>query len=67
MPEGVDRGRWSVVARDGVGIADIAVAEGDAEAADGHARDAGDDGKGEALLQSVGGGHELSLPVAQDK
>jgi hypothetical protein len=63
MPEGVDSGRGGVVAGRGAGVADVAVAEGDAEAADGRAREAGDEGEGQALLQGVGVGHGLSLPA----
>jgi hypothetical protein len=63
VPEGVDGGRGSVVAGSGAGVADVAVAEGDAETANGHAREAGDDGEGEALLQGVGVCHGLSLPA----
>jgi len=58
VPEGVDDGRGGDVAGYGAGVADVSVAEGDAETADGHARQAGDDGEGEALLQGVGVGHE---------
>ena len=47
------RGR-DVVAGSGSGLADVAVTEGDAETADDHARQAGDDGEGYALLQGVG-------------
>jgi hypothetical protein len=63
MPEGVNDGRGDVVAGGGVGVADVAVTEGDAETADGQAREAGEDGEGQALLQGVGVGHGLSLPV----
>lgn len=62
MPEGVDPWGWDVVAASGSGLADVAVTESDAETADDHARQARDDGEGYALLQSVGGGHPLSLP-----
>ena len=63
VPEGEDDGRRDVVAGDDAGVADVAVAEGDAETADGEAREAGEDGEGEPLLQRVGVRHELSLPV----
>jgi hypothetical protein len=65
MPEGVDTREGRFVAGGNSGVADIAITEGDAEAADGHARDTGDNGEGDALLQSVGGGHRLSLPAAR--
>jgi hypothetical protein len=57
MPEGVDGGRWGVVAKGGADVADITVAEGDAETADRHACEQGDDGEGDALLEGVGVGH----------
>jgi hypothetical protein len=63
VPEGVDGGRRGVEGRGGAGVADIAVAEGDAETADGRARKAGDDGEGQALFQGVGVCHGLSLPA----
>lgn len=65
MPEGIDSRRRGVVAGDGVGIADIAVAKGNAKAANGHARDARDDRECKALLQRVGRGHKSSLPARQ--
>jgi hypothetical protein len=65
MPEGVDCGRRSVVTWARSGIADIAVTEGDAEAADGHARQARYDGKGNALLQGEGLGHEDEFTVGR--
>jgi hypothetical protein len=57
VPEGVDGGRRNVVAGGGTGIADVAVTKGDTKTADGHAREAGDDGEGESLLQGVGVSH----------
>ena len=55
------RRRWlavgRVVAGNGAGVDDVFVAEGDAEAADDHARQTRDDGEGEALLEGeVGDG-----------
>ncbi len=63
MPEGVDCRRRRVVTRKGSGIANVSVAEGYAEAANGHARQAGDNGEGDALLQSEGLGHEDEFTV----
>ena len=57
VPEGIDGGWRDVVAGSGTGLADVAVAEGNAETADDHARHAWDDGEGDALLQAVGLGH----------
>ena len=57
VPEGVDGGGRDLVAGCGSGFADVAVAEGDTETADNHARQAGDDGEDDALLQGVGVGH----------
>ena len=62
MPEGVDCRRRRVVTRKGSGIADVSVAEGYAEAADGHARQAGDNGEGDALLQVKVWDTKMSLP-----
>ena len=53
VPEGVDPWGWDVVAGSGPRLADVAVTEGDAETADNHARQAGDDGEDYALLQAV--------------
>jgi hypothetical protein len=64
VPEGVDGGGRAVVAGSGSGLADILVAEGDAETANDQARDAGNDSNGYALLQGVGVGHWMSLPFA---
>jgi hypothetical protein len=58
VPEGIDGWRRAVVAGKGTGIANVFVAEGDAETADDGARQAGDDGEGDALLQGVRRGHE---------
>jgi hypothetical protein len=57
MPEGVDGGRRDVVTGSRTEVADIPVAEGHAETADRHAREARDDGEGDALLEGVGVGH----------
>jgi hypothetical protein len=54
MPEGIDGRRWCVVTGNGARFADVSVTECDPKTADGHARDAGDDGKGEPLFQRVG-------------
>ena len=63
MPEGVDR-RWRrVVTRIGSGIADVAVAKCHAKAADGHARQARDNGEGDTLLKSEGLGHKVEFIV----
>jgi hypothetical protein len=64
MPEGVDGGGRGVVAGGGAGVADVAIAERDAETADDHARQAGDDGEGDALLQRVGRRHEDEFTCA---
>ncbi len=53
MPEGIDRRRRRVVAGKSAGIGDVFVAERDAKAADDGARQAGNNGEGEALLQGV--------------
>ena len=58
MPEGVDGGRRGVVAGKSVRVGDVFVAKGDAEAADDGARDARNDGEGNALLQCKSLGHE---------
>jgi len=63
MPEGVDGGGWDVVTGSRSGFAYVAVTEGDAETADGHAREAGDDGEDYPLLQAVRMGHWMSLPL----
>jgi hypothetical protein len=57
MPESVDGRRRDVVPGGRADVPDIAVAEGDAETAHGHAREAGDNGEGDALLEGVGVGH----------
>ena len=57
VPEGVDGGGWGVEAVESARVADVFEAEGHAEEADDRAREAGDDGEGEALVQGVGGGH----------
>jgi len=57
VPEGVDGRRRDVIAGGGTGIADVAVTKSDAKTADGHAREPGDDGEGESLLQGVGVSH----------
>lgn len=63
VPEGIDA-RWrNVIAGSRSRLADVAVAERDAEAADDHARKARDDRERDALLPAVGGGHVLSLPL----
>lgn len=58
MPEGVDGGRRSVVAGESVGVGDIFVAKGNPKAADHRARDARNDGEGDALLQGKSLVHE---------
>ena len=63
MPKGINGWGWDIVAGSGPMLADIAVAEGDAETADGHGRETGNDRERYALLQGVGGGHALSLPL----
>lgn len=57
VPEGVNGWRSGVVAGDGTGVTDIAIAEGHAEAADGHVRETGNDREDETLLQGVGVSH----------
>jgi hypothetical protein len=63
VPEGVDGGRRDLITRGGSRLADVAVAKGDAEAADHRAREAWNDRENDALLPGVGGGHILSLPL----
>ena len=63
VPEGVDSGWRRSVAWGGSGFAEVAIAEGDAETADGRARDAGDEGKRETLFEGEGFSHWLSLPA----
>lgn len=58
MPEGVNGWGRGVVAGKGAGIRDVFVAEGDAEATDNRARQAGHDGESKALLQGVWRWHE---------
>lgn len=57
VPEGKDGRRWAIVARNCAGLTYVFVPKGEAQTADRHARDARDDGEGEALLQGIGGGH----------
>ena len=63
VPEGVDGRRADVEADGGTGFADMLVAEGGAQTERDDARQAGNDGEDYSLLQSVGGGHTLSLPL----
>ena len=67
MPEGIDRWRWRVVTGKGSRIADVTVTKGHTEAADGNARQAGDDGEGDALLQGESLGHEDEFTVGSDR
>ena len=67
MPEGVDCGRWRVITGTRSWIADVTVAEGYAEAADGHARQARNNGEGDALLQVKSLGHEDEFTVGRDR
>src|SRR5271170_4596202 len=64
MPEGIDGRRRRVEAQRGAGVADIFETEGHAEETDRSAREARDDGKGEPLLQGVGGGHFVQFTCA---
>lgn len=58
VPEGIDGGRRGVVAGQGAGVADVFVAQRDAEAADDGARKARNDSEGDALFQRVRRVHE---------
>jgi hypothetical protein len=57
MPKRIDERGLGIVAGGGPGFADIAITQRNAEATDGHARDAWNDGESQTLLQGVGGGH----------
>jgi len=59
VPESVDGRRRELVAGPGTGLADVAVAESNAETADHQAREARDDRERDALLQGVGFGEGL--------
>ena len=63
VPEGVDGGSGDVEAGGGAGFADVFVAESGAEAQGDDTRNPRNDGQNDALLQGVGGGHLLSLPL----
>lgn len=67
MPEGVDCRGWHFVTRTCSGITDVTVAERHAEAADSHACQARNDGKGDALLQSKGLGHRDEFTCGDDR
>jgi hypothetical protein len=54
MPEGIDTWRRAVVPRSCAGLRYVLVPKGSAKTADGHTRDAGYDGEGEALFQGKG-------------
>lgn len=64
MPEGVDAGGGRRADESGGvgGINDVLVAEGDAQAADDQAREAGNDGESDALLKGIGG-HEFEFSL----
>jgi len=63
VPEGIDAGWRNVISGSRSRLADVAIAESDTEAADGHTCKARDDCERDALPQAVGGGHVLSLPL----
>ena len=67
MPECVDCRRRRVVTGTRPWIADVAVAEGYTEAADGHARQARNNSEGDALLQAKSLGHEDEFTVGGDR
>ena len=63
VPESVDGGGWNVEADGSAGFADVFVAEGGAQAQGDYARKPRNDCENDALLEGVGGGHMLSLPL----
>ncbi len=63
MPEGVDGGGWDIEADSSAGFADVFVAESGAQTQGDYARKPRNDCENDALLEGVGGGHTLSLPL----